>query len=172
MARVMNNALGRDMPPPQLQAYYELLNDIPLEFLQVAILRAIQEVDSNFFPTIAAIRKIAAEVQWGSMPSWGEEWERVADCCRKFGQMRWEDASKQLGPFTWRIVRQIGWSAICSSELPNVQMSQFKELYTMAVEAELKRRCLSEELRPSQSREFLTTQPIRRIGAATNGHRN
>jgi hypothetical protein len=160
------------MPETQITAYYQFLSDIPLPALEHAIARAVQECEGNFVPSVATLRRFSAEVQWGSMPAWGEEWERVADCCRKFGQMRWEDASKYLGPFTWRIVRQIGWSAVCSSELPNVQMSQFKELYTAAVEMELKRRCLSEELRPARSQEFLTTQPIRRIGAGTNGHRN
>lgn len=172
MFRLIANAMGRDIPPTQAQVYYELLNDIPLEFLQHAVLRALQEVEGNYVPSIATIRRFASEAQWGQLPSWGDEWERVTTCCRKFGRMRWDDTAKVLGPFTTKIVRQIGWSNICDSEMPGVQMSQFKELYTHAATVESQRRCLSEELRPGSSKNFLTTQPIRRIGAATNGSSN
>lgn len=158
------------MPETQVEAYYEFLSDIPLDALKQAALRAVQESETGFIPTVATLRRLASEAQWGSLPGWGEEWERVMVCVRRFGLSQSDKALQALGLFTWRVVGQVGWSAICNSEMINVQMSQFRDLYIAASEAEIRRRCLSEELRPARSSKFLTQQVVRRLEVNANGN--
>lgn len=164
IAGLMMAAIGKEMPPPQLEAYYELLNDIPANVLRASVARALEESDQNFIPAIGMIRRLAAEAQFGVLPAWGAEWERVLTCCRKFGRSRPIDAMTALGEFTWGIVRQVGWESICNSETPGVQMALFRSCYESAVQQEQTHRRISEELRPKiGTGKLLTTVPVKRL---------
>lgn len=139
---------GQKMTAKQVDLYYELLNDIPEPVLAAAALRWMQESEQTFLPAIGTIRRLASEVVVAAMPSWGVEWERVNLAIRKFGHNQKQKAIAFLGPFTAAVVCNIGWDTICQSETIGVQMSQFRNLYELAVQAETTTRRISEELRP------------------------
>ncbi len=162
---MMNSVYQRPMPADQINAYYEVLSDIPKDALHAAVLRAIQESEQNFIPPPGLIRRLATEAQYGVIPPWGQEWERVLIYVRRFGRARASDAEAKLGPFTWRIVRQVGWQELCNTEAIGVQLSQFRDLYNSAAQAETTNRRISEELRPVVGgTRFLTVPAMKRLG--------
>lgn len=166
VAMMLSGAVGKMMPDFQTVVYFDLLKDIPFGVLKPAVLRAIEESEQNFIPSVGMIRRLAAEAQFGVLPSWGQAWEQVIVCCRRLGRDRSKDAEEKLGPFTWRVVRQVGWREICDSETIGVQMSQFRDLYNSASQVETTNRRISEELRPVVGgTKFLTVPAQKRIGA-------
>ena len=159
------SACQRQMPGDQLDVYFELLNDIPESILRAAVLRALAESDQNFIPAVGMLRRLASEAQWGIIPSWGAEWERVVRAVVKFGRSQPVEAMAFLGPLTARIVSQIGWTELIESQTPGVQMSLFRSLYESAAQHEASSRRLSEELRPVVSRKMVTFAEPKRLGA-------
>lgn len=158
------NTCAREMSEGQLQAYYELLNDIPIDVLMDAVRRALLESESTFVPAVGLLRRFAAEAIYGTLPTWGAEWERVNIAIRQFGRDKGKDAAEFLGPFTAAIVRQLNWRAICESEAIGVQMSLFRSLYEEAVRVEMNNRRLSEDLRPVvNSSRVVFTQESKRL---------
>jgi len=144
---MMASACQKPMPGDQIKVYYELLNDIPENVLRHAVMRALAESEQNFIPAIGLLRRLASEAMIQAMPSWGAEWERINLAIRKFGHNQKQKAFVFLGPFTSAVVQQIGWDTICQSETIGVQMSQFRNLYEVAVQAETVNRRIGEELR-------------------------
>jgi hypothetical protein len=163
MAGLMMAACQKEMPVSQIEVYFELLNDIPANILRPAVLRALAESDQNFIPAVGMLRRLAAEAQFGVIPSWGTEWERVLRSVRKLGRDRQSEAFEFLGPLTARITGQIGWETICNSETIGVQMAMFRSLYEASAQHETNQRRLAVELRPVVSRKMLTVAEPKRL---------
>lgn len=148
MTEWLASVYQKSMPEDQIDAYYDLLSDIPADLLRHAIRRAVQESDKDFVPSVGMLRRLAAEAQFGVLPSWGEEWRKISIIMRKMGASDPGKAERLLGPFTWRIANQVGWNAIYLGNLKTEHMVAFQKLYEAAAAREVSFRRISEELRP------------------------
>lgn len=145
----LSAAIGRPIPANQLEAYYDLLNDIPFAALKAACKRAIQEQKDNWLPSVGAIRSHASEVINGQLPQYADEWETVRKAIQRFGWPRPVEGMASLSPLAQHAVKAIGgWMAICDSENPSIIGAQFRTAYEAAARREENNRRVSPELRP------------------------
>lgn len=149
-AAFLTAVTGRPMTEEQLEAYYELLADIPYEVLKVACKRAAQESQTTWLPAVGLIRKYAVEEIYGQLPLAADEWERVRELIRHYGYPRPVEAINAMPPLTRDAVRAIGgWIVICDSENPSVTGGQFRMAYESLARREMEMRQLSPDVRPA-----------------------
>jgi hypothetical protein len=146
-ASILAASTGRAMPQEQAESYLILLQDIPFEILRAACIRSVQQMNANFVPAVGAIREIAAELQYGSMPQAATEWQRVMQACSSFGFIGQRKAAAELGELTWGIVSEMGWQSICQTEQPDISRAQFVRLFDQRAAMHAIQRRISPELR-------------------------
>lgn len=76
---VLISGMGKTMSREQIGVYHQMLKDLPLESLQLAIRRVLCEHEFATIPSIAAIRRLATE-ETGS--SWAKALDRVTKAAR------------------------------------------------------------------------------------------
>lgn len=114
------NQKTTDGDAERLKLYKGMLADIPAGLLHLATQMHLAE--SNFFPSVAELRKNAAEIAMGQIPSateaWGEVMAKITD--KKFDS---------ANPITKRLVKSIGWWSIQKSTLMAAERKVFMEGY-------------------------------------------
>lgn len=70
---------------------------------------------SDFFPTIAQIKKEIANLEVKDIPKAEDEWQEVLMAVRKYGYYRSKEALDSLNPYTAYITRHIGFMNICNA---------------------------------------------------------
>lgn len=125
-----------------LKVWHRMLKDIDYKAAQLAAEKLILE--SPFPPSIADIRKAAAEVMTppeeriNSAQAWGE----VEKAIRCFGYYREKEALESMSPRTAKVVKYMGWQEICLSDQPGVARGQFLKMYKTVSEREEKEKLL------------------------------
>lgn len=147
-AAVLTAGTGKTLNDAQMDVWFEALKDIPYKILQAACMRALQESETGFMPTIGLIRRFASEAQCGLLPAASDEWARVLGAIRRFGIYRSTEGIESLSPISQRIVRSIGWGTLCGSDNISVQAGQFRMAYEAAAKLESNQRRLSADVRP------------------------
>lgn len=114
-----------ELNPATVQVYYDMLNDLPDEILQAAIVKVAAE--NRFFPTISEIRKAAQSFipEIARLPDKYTAWEQVMRTIKS--DWRGHDP---LHPVIERAVKVLGgWYGIATSETQAAERARFLEAY-------------------------------------------
>jgi hypothetical protein len=154
------------MPAKERGAMMDLwgavLGDLDYATVHAALLRHVGT--SEFFPTVAELRRIASEATTGrartGLDAWGEV-KRAIGAVGRYRQPAFAD------PLVARCVEAIGWVAICDSEDEMVERAHFVRAYdAMAGKAAEDRSVAS---LPGVARPALP--PMQRVHALREGER-
>ncbi|SMB97824.1 Loader and inhibitor of phage G40P [Thermanaeromonas toyohensis ToBE] len=116
---------------PTVELWYRLLQDLPYQVVEKALLKVLSEV--RYFPTVAEIRQAAAEIMQPETLSPGEAWALVLQAVKRYGSYREAEALAALPEDVARAVRYLGWREICLSEQPEVVRAQFMKVYEQVI---------------------------------------
>lgn len=118
-----------DIRDGTVEAWHELLKDLPAELALAAVKKVVAESEVPALPAVGKIRKAALDLQYGySLPA-PEAWGIVLKTVQKHGIYGEEDALKELPENVAQVVRWMGWREICHSDNPDVLRAQFMRMY-------------------------------------------
>lgn len=120
--------------------WFSLLGDLEYPVLNAAIQKHM--LTNKFPPTIAELREAATTIRAGSVPDWGEGWEKVLQAIRQFGYMRESEALRTMDELTRKCVQRLGWRNLCMSENNNTDRANFRMIYEQLQSREQKERIL------------------------------
>lgn len=113
----------------KINLWHSLLKDIDYPLALLALQSHLST--SAFIPTIADIRKAAANAQdTDSEIDSGQAWGEVMSAIKNFGIYRPEEAFQSMNPKAARVAKQIGWQEICLCEEIGVVRGQFLKMYS------------------------------------------
>jgi hypothetical protein len=116
---------NREIPAATVKVYVGHLSCIPTQLLAIAVDELIQT--SVFFPTIAELRKAAAQAKLGDVPSAEEAWSEVLTEMRSTGRQYTPDFSHRAID---RAVRDVGgWRYLCNSEGLSFERTYFLKTF-------------------------------------------
>jgi hypothetical protein len=130
-----------------LNVWYSMLGDLPYQTVQAAVQRHILE--NTFPPSIADIRKLAAELQAPADESVdsSDAWGQVLRAIRMYGIYRPQEALDSMAADVAAVVKAMGWEEICLSDRPDVVRGQFLKMYESKTAATQKERLLPDSLK-------------------------
>jgi len=145
-----------DVGPGRLQRYGELLQDLELEAAVAAVRRVVAK--SEWFPSVAAIRKEVAATTVDTYPEPELAWGEVLRAIRRHGMNREPEFDN---PHTAAAVDAMGWRELCLSEEGDATVrAQFREAYRASRE-----RAVNDARVPAIAR---TPEQRKRLGSATS----
>jgi hypothetical protein len=115
-----------------LDAWHDLLSDLPFELAMSATKRVLLDQDGPWLPAVGQIRRAALFLANSRLLDPDEAWGEVERAVRKFGWPRPTEALASMSPLTRRIVENIGWQEICASQNPDTVRGQFRAMYQAA----------------------------------------
>ncbi len=138
---------GIDSSGITLSVWYSMLGDLPYQTVQAAAQRHILE--NPFPPSIADIRKLAAELQTppDELVDASDAWGQVLRAIRMYGIYRPQEALDSMAPDVAAVVKAMGWEEICLSDRPDVVRGQFLKLYERKTAATQKEKLLPNSLK-------------------------
>ena len=83
-----------------MELWFRELQDIPYQVAEAGLRKWV--ATNKWSPSIAEIREMAATVQHGNIPDWGDGWEQVLKAVRYFGMYREAEAMASLDDITKR----------------------------------------------------------------------
>lgn len=118
--------------------WYTMLQDIDYQVAQNA---AMEFISTNTFPpSIAEIRTLCADRISEKPKSFDDAWGTVLQAMRRHGTFGAVEALKELDDVTRAIVKNLGWSNLCTSENPEADRANFRIAYEKRIkEAESER---------------------------------
>lgn len=122
-------AVDKPVARPTLEAYFDMLQDLPYELAAVAIKKIIATDEYPTLPTIGKIRQAAAEISRGHILSAPEAWGMVLKAVHEYGYYREGEALASLPGQVAEVVRWMGFQTICMSEKISVDRGQFLRMY-------------------------------------------
>lgn len=175
-AALLSGACGRPLAAEQMEAYYSMLNDIPVDALQVACKRAVQSEETTWIPSIGLIRKYAAEAVHGVLPTAIEAWLAINAVELSYSPVGFWDEKppleqrlEKLPEFIGRVYRAIGG---------RMDEKLFLKTYETMAKQEMEMRKVSPSVRPAITAERAITSRLQdrrqqRIGTALpSGEKN
>jgi len=129
----------------KVQVWHEMLGDLDYATANMAVKKLILE--NAFPPSIAEVRKAAAEIMNPDVMTAAEAWGEVERAVRTYGSYQEIEALASLSPRTAKVVRQIGWREICLNEEPGVVRGQFLKMYQQVQERDRREMLLPAGLR-------------------------
>lgn len=117
-----------------INSWLEFFKDEPEEDFNKAIRNIINT--SQYFPTIAQIKREIAEDKTSHLPTAEDEWEEVLRVIRRYGTYRQELALSELKPYTAYITNHIGYQIICMSTDNTWNRKEFIAEYNQLKERE------------------------------------
>jgi len=122
-------AVDKPVARPTVDAYYEMLGDLPYDLAAVAVKKIIATDEYPTLPTIGKIRQAAAEISRGHILSAAEAWGMVIKAIHGYGYYREAEALSALPEHVAEVVRWMGWQSICMSDKIDVVRGQFVKMY-------------------------------------------
>ncbi len=122
-------AVDKPVARPTVDAYYEMLGDLPYDLAAVAVKKIIATDEYPTLPTIGKIRQAAAEISRGHILSAPEAWGMVLKAVHEYGYYREGEALASLPGQVAEVVRWMGFQTICMSEKISVDRGQFLRMY-------------------------------------------
>lgn len=110
-----------------MQLWYRELQDIPFPVAEATLRKWVST--EKWSPSIAEIREMAATIQHGEIPDWGEAWEKVLKAIRKHGMYNIGAAMESFDPLTRQAVERIGFRELCMSENISVDRANFRMVF-------------------------------------------
>lgn len=147
-----------------IKVWYQMLKDIDYKVANAAVKKYM--LTEKFPPTIAEIRELCADTQYGKVPDWGEGWETTCRLIRKYGSYNIVAAMSEMAKIddlTYQTVKRIGFKELCMSERPEVDRANFRMIYEQLAEREKIDRQTSQEVRLAIS----NIQKIEKLGSDT-----
>lgn len=127
------------------ELWYKQLADIPYEVFQAVIMKWVAA--EKWSPTIADIRRMAAEIMLGEIPDWGTAWQEVIRAMGACGRNYPQEAYKMMGELTRDAVSRLGWTKLCESENPAANRANFRDIYNELAEKARRERQIPEKFR-------------------------
>ena len=140
--------------PDMVTVWAEMLSDIPYERIGAALKAHISS--SPFPPKISDIRGWATV----KVDNTGEAWGLVKKAIRDYGYWQKEAALASLPDEVRRIVVQLGWESLCTSENEMADRAHFLKVYQAYQERENRYSALPDAVRmelQSERRKELTS---------------
>ena len=163
-------AAGRSLAPEGWLMWHRLLGDIPLPALDFAIARWLAETDSGF-PTIAALRKLAAEHQHGTLLGSDEAfWLVIHALQRHSPHYAPHEFCQALPSLVRQAVESCGgpaWIADLGIDNRTTYAAQFRRAYEAIADRADRTRRLPESLRPRIASHAPLPAVARLAGALT-----
>lgn len=122
-------AVDKPVARPTIDAYFEMLQDLPYDLAAVAVKKIIATDEYPTLPTIGKIRQAAAEIGRGHILSAPEAWGLVLKAVHNYGYYREAEALASLPEHVAEVVRWMGFQTICMSEKISVDRGQFLRMY-------------------------------------------
>ena len=122
-------AVDKPVARPTIDAYFEMLQDLPYDLAAVAVKKIIATDEYPTLPTIGKIRQAAAEISRGRILSAPEAWGLAIKAIHRYGYYREAEALASLPGQVAEVVRWMGWQTICMSEKISVDRGQFLRMY-------------------------------------------
>jgi hypothetical protein len=110
--------------PETVAVYVRLLSDIPLDDLQTIVDQVI--ANNKFLPTIAELRDMHHTLNHADQITWADAWDSVMAEMRRIGSYGSPHFEDEL---TARVVKSMGWKALCASENTQTDRAQFRDMY-------------------------------------------
>ncbi|MCD7824575.1 MAG: hypothetical protein LUH14_01185 [Clostridiaceae bacterium] len=113
--------------------WYMMLKDIPYEIAENAVM---EHICTNIYPpNIAEIRKLCMERCKTPVLSFDEAWGVVQKAMSTYGRYSPQEAFDSMDDLTLSVVKNLGWSRLCSSENPTADRANFREAYEAKAKA-------------------------------------
>ncbi|HEV7999128.1 MAG TPA: hypothetical protein VGP63_04560 [Planctomycetaceae bacterium] len=155
-------ALGRSLDAEGWIMWHKLLCDLPLPNLDYAIARWLTEVDSGF-PSIAAIRKLAADHQHGTLLGADEAFWLVIQALQQHSPYYApHEFRRALPALVCQALDSCGgpaWIADLATDNRTTYAAQFRRAYEAIAARAERSRILPESLRPRIAAETPTAMP-------------
>ena len=115
---------GSSLDDATPQLYYRMLEDIPDEILEMAVLDHISK--SPYYPRVSELRRAAATITTGAsmLPDAMDEWGKVLAQIRNSG-----DPERLDNPITKRVVEAMDWYELRQSDNQAADRARFIEAY-------------------------------------------
>ncbi len=110
--------------PETVAMYVRLLSDIPPADLQTVVDQAV--ATCKFLPTIAELRDMRHSLHNANRLTWADAWDAVQREIRRIGSYGLPRFDDEL---TERVVKAMGWKALCASDNPATDRAQFRDMY-------------------------------------------
>lgn len=117
-----------------MELWFRQLQDIPYPVAEATLNKWV--ATNKWSPSIAEIRELAAEIQNGKLPDWGEAWEETRKAIKRFGFYRPKEALESLRPLTRETVKRLGFTNLCLSENEAVDRANFRNNYEIIAKRE------------------------------------
>lgn len=144
---VLQKTYGKSLDEDACDIYFTMLSDIPDQLGYQAALKCLSE--SNFFPTIAELRKASANIGTHCLPSPEEAWNEAHNLVRYVGNYGIPEFSH---PLIKKAVDTMGWRELCFSENPSIDRAQFIKIYST--------------YRQREVNELITPESVKALGQA------
>lgn len=135
---VLISGMGKSMQREQVAVYHQMLKDLPLEALQLAVKRALCEHEFATIPSIATLRRLATEE---SESGWALAMEKVSKAA-KIAFYQPSAARALMDERTLAAVNAIGWDRLhdLDGENRGTFTAQFRAAYEALERSESKTR--------------------------------
>lgn len=128
-----------------LNLWYAQLSDIDYRICEIALNKWVAlEI---WPPTIADLRRMAAEVRNGDLPDWGEGWQQVTKAIRQYGSYNPQAALESMDDLTRRCVERLGFVNLCMSTNEAADRANFRMIYEQLAERQNKENLLPGSLK-------------------------
>lgn len=124
-----------------MELWFRQLMDIPYPVAEATLNKWV--ATNKWSPSIAEIRELAAEIQNGKLPDWGEAWEETCKAISRYGYYRPKEALASLSPLTRKTVERLGFTNLCMSENPTADRANFRQCYEIVAKREQEAQVLS-----------------------------
>lgn len=159
---VLAAGVDKTMPKEQVLVYYDLLKDIPIPVLKVAVKQALIEHDFHTIPPVGLLRRLAVTVMQGPEMSPDEAWGHVRNARRQYHlalyePQQWEAVEAKIPEPVRTIARRFGWSNLAEGD-EDVVRSNFLKIYAATSHEERRRACIPADVKGEMARlnqEFL-----------------
>lgn len=118
-----------DLRDGTVEAWHELLGDIPFDLALAATKKVLSEQEIPGLPAVGKIRQAVAAMMTSDMPSAAQAWGMVVEAIKRYGYYRQDEALEALPERVSEAVRCIGWQELCLSTEPEIVRAQLMRIY-------------------------------------------
>ena len=125
-------AIGKpDAPvaPATLEAYYELLKDLPVDAIAFAVRQIMAREEYPVLPTAGKIRNATIKLLSERSLSLSEAWGIITKAIKNYGHCREQEALESMPEPVAQVARWMGWREICLTDNIDVIRGQFLRMY-------------------------------------------
>ncbi|MEY8321883.1 replicative helicase loader/inhibitor [Lachnospiraceae bacterium 46-61] len=111
----------------KINLWITMFADTDKEMMNLAIRKII--ATSKYFPTVAEVREVLAEINSIRVIDSGEAWGEVISAIRNYGWSREGEALENMSENTRNVVKRMGWMNLCKSENIVTDRAHFLKIY-------------------------------------------